>query len=214
MGSRSDFVRTWLTEAPMGTGPINTYPALAYTIKELIESGYKPVKVGDLNKLTVEDVIFYWYGTEEHIELGTELHVKPQALVVSVTGKDPKLKGKKPYASELYTAILKDADKSIRFMSDEQLSDEGYSIWKKLLKLGHKVTVYDFNNPGRSMKSFSSEVELEEFFKHGDPEYKRYQYVLSEDLHKLGVVRMRFNLRRHRELTGLSLMDHGDVLVD
>jgi len=124
-------------------------------------------------------------------------------MVESVVGKDPKLKGKAPWASDLYSDILKDTDKSIRLLSDIKLTDEGYIIWKKLLDKGHKITIYVINNPGQSIKSFRSTDEMDEFFKHDDTKFQDYQYVLSEDHNKMLYVSAHFNTRRARELTGL-----------
>lgn len=122
-------------------------------------------------------------------------------MVVSITGKNLKLKRKPPYASDLYAAILKNTDKSIRLMSDKTLSDEGYSLWKKLLKLGHKVSVYNASeNPGQSLKSFHTPEEMDEYFKHDDSDFEKYQYVLSENTLSLGGMRAYFNTRRAREI--------------
>lgn len=208
MGSRSDFNDTWLFEMPSGVGSFETYDALIYNIRDMLKHGFKSEKINtNLNKLVSGDVIFYWYGTDSDIELGTELHKKPEGLIVSITGKNPKLRGDKPYASDLYSAILKDTDKSIRLHSDKQLSDEGFNIWKKLLSLGHKISVYDVHNPGKTLTSFHSAAEMDKFFKHDDTNFERYQYVLSESLLKLGEVRAKFNTRRHREIAGLNLID-------
>ena len=91
--------------------------------------------------------MFYWIEDNSNIILAVELQIKPQALIVSLTGKHPNYTGKPPYASDLYNLILKDNNKSMRLYSDESLSDEGYAIWKRLLDQGHKISVYDKNKP-------------------------------------------------------------------
>ena len=132
--SRESFVDTWLCEAPMGIPGGETYSTLKFNIRDLLQNGHESIKVNDqLNKLKVRDLFYYWYGTDIDIKLAVELTQKPQGLVVSLIGKDPKLKGKAPWASDLYSDILKDSDESIRLISDKMLSDEGYNIWKKLL---------------------------------------------------------------------------------
>ena len=87
-------------------------------------------------------------------------------------------------------------------ISDNKLSDEGFNIWKRLLKDGHKISVYDKDSPGPSYTEIHSLDELEKYFKHSDPSYKRYTYVLSENIQSLLEIRSLFRLRRTRELSG------------
>ena len=214
-GDRSDFIDTWLFEMPRGSGRFETFDALKYAIRDFTKSGIKPVEVtGNLKRIIIHELYLYWYEKDEEIQLASELTKRPEGLVVSITGKDPSLKGSPPYASDLYIAILKDTDKNIRILSDKSLSDEGYSLWKKLLKLGHKVSVYNAKeNPGQSMRSFHTPEEMDEFFKHGDVDFEKYQYVLSENINNLAYVRAHFNMRRAREIIHesnplYSLEDH------
>ena len=210
LGSRDSFNETWLSEMPSGLGSFETFDALEYTIKGLLKHGLTPKELADgLKRIISDDLYFYWYEADGEIALAVELERKPQGLVVSVVGKNPKLRGKAPYASELYSAILKDTDKSVRIVSDTQLSDEGLALWKKMLTLGHKITVYDQDEPGKTFRSFDTPDELDAFFKHDDDDFKRYQYVLSESTQKLGELRARFNLRKYREgVPGMSLSDY------
>ena len=92
-----------------------------------------------------------------------------------------------------------DNNRSIRLFSDDSLSDEGYSIWKRLFALGHRVSVYDKENPGKSFVTFKSQQEMDNYFA-DNPDLKRYQYVLSESNDVLAETRTLFYLRRHREL--------------
>jgi hypothetical protein len=142
----------------------------------------------------------------KEILLGVELTIKPQGLVVNLLGKNPKYKSKPPYASSLYNEILKDNPNSIRILSDRELSDEGLNLWKKMIELGHKVSLYDRDNPGKTFKSFNSGDELDQYFKNDDTDFKRYQYVLSENAHFIETL-ANFNTRRARELCGFSLDD-------
>jgi hypothetical protein len=204
MDSRSFFNDTWLFETPMGIPKGETYSILSFNIKDFLKRGFKSEKISeDLNKLDVQELIYYWYGTDINIKLGVELHKKPEGLVESIVGKDPKLKGKSPWASDLYSAILKDAGENIRLISDTMLSDEGYSNWKKLFYQGHKISIYKAENPGQSITSFDSIEEMDNFFKHDDISFKNYQYVLSENDMKLAYVRALFNTRRYREIAGI-----------
>jgi hypothetical protein len=197
---RQDFDDTWLFEQPQGLGTFETWDTLEYIIKDRITTGSQVIKLpNNLNKIQVNQTLLYWFGDNANIILATELHKAPQALVVSVTGKNPRYTGKPPYASTLYHAILKDQHQSLRVLSDKTLSDEGYSIWKRLVNLGHSVSVYDTLNPGKTFHTFTSSSELDQFFSKDDTEYKRYQFVLSESGEVLAETRNMFSIRRYRE---------------
>jgi hypothetical protein len=207
--SRDDFWESWLLEMPMGIATQNFYPTLVHNIQERIENGLKPelVKPG-LYRLVGPQVVHYWYGDNENsIILGSELTRRPQALTVSFTGKDPALKNKPPYASDLYQEILASSGTPLRLMSDTALSDAGLKIWKRLLTNGCKILVYDRENPGQSRELVKTIKDLERYFAHGDPDFKRYQYVLVSNSEMLAETTAVFNTRRFRELAGLSLRD-------
>lgn len=204
MTGREDFVVSWLCEMPQGMGRFETFAQIEHDIRERLATGGKPINVaGDISKLVGPQVVYYWIEQDGEIALGVELQVKPQALVVALTGKNPKWMGKPPYASDLYNAILRDNDRSLRLYSDEFLSDEGYAIWQKLLDQGHRISVYDKQQPGASFKTIDSADDLARYFKHGDPDFKRYQYVLSESSVAFLDTRSLFSLRRYREVVGL-----------
>jgi hypothetical protein len=201
---RENFVESWLTEMPSGIGPMDNYDQVVYCIKDRVNSGSQVIDLGNgLKKITGIQTVFYWIEGNKEILLGTELYVKPQSLVVSITGKKLSLKGKPPFASDLYLAILKDNDMSIRIVSDVTLSDEGYNLWKRLFNQGCKVSLYDKEHPGQTFKTFDSLADMDQYFKHDDSKYKRYQYVLSEVGEKLAESRSYFNIRRYREIAGL-----------
>jgi hypothetical protein len=206
--SRTSFNETWLCEMPSGLGSFETFDTLEYSIKDFLTHGLKSeVLHSDLRKIDAGEVLLYWFGTDTEVKLGTELRKKPEALVVSITGKNPRLRGKAPYASDLYAAILKDSGRNIRLVSDTQLSDEGLKLWKKLVKLGHRVSVYDRDEPGESFKSFESPNELDAFFKDDDTNFTRYQFVLSEDVKQFCSMRASFRLRLLRESTPRSVLE-------
>jgi hypothetical protein len=201
--SRTDFNESWLSEMPTGIGHIDTYDWLADTIGERIAQGAKVTDLpNNLKKIDSSQTRHYWYQQGTDIVLAAELSVQRQALVVNAIGKNPAYKGKPPYAADLYDAVLKDSDVSIRIMSDRQLSDDGYAIWKRLFALGHKISVYDRKEPGTSYTTFTDASDMDQFFKDNDPKYKRYQFVLSES-GKFGETLSFFSTRRMRELSGL-----------
>lgn len=202
--SRSDFNESWLVEMPEGLGKLDLFDMIQYNIRERIKAGSSVEHIGNISKITGSQTAFYWIEQNGHIAIGVELSVKPQALVVNAIAKNPMYRGRPPYASELYAAILKDQPKSIRPMSDTQLSDEGFKIWQKLLSAGHKVSVYDNKNPGQTFKTFNSLKELNDYFQDDDSEFRRYQFVISEST-MFGETQSFFLTRRLRELGGLSV---------
>lgn len=201
--SRENFNKSWLTEMPMGTDARSTYAGIVTDINDRLSHGIERIQVSDnLYKIEGEYTAFYWYEESKHILLACCLERIPHGYVVSMVGKDPTLIRTSPYTSDLYSAILADKHHSIRLMSDRYLTDEGLAIWKRLFASGHHISVYDANSPGNSFVILNSEEEMLEFFKKHDPEYRRFQYVLSESIHDLVEVKTVFNIRRMRELSG------------
>ena len=198
MTSRIDFNETWLIEMPTGLGSFETYDMLEYNIKDLINNGVVPTDLGNgIKKIDLSQTMVYWYEDKNGtILLGVELDKKSQGLIVRLTGKNPKYRGKSPYASELYQFILRDnKTKSIRL-----LSDEGKQIWDRLFSMGLNVSVYDRESSGKSFKTFKTKEEMDSYFELDNTDFKRYQYVLSESGEMLAETRSYFNTRRMREL--------------
>jgi len=212
MNSRDDFNTTWIiNEMPEGIGPIESYDMLVYNINELYDSN-KNIEslVNNLKKFEGDQILYYWYENDTgKILLGAEFSKKSQAITVNIVGKAPDVKGKPPFASDLYDYVLKDrrnitGNNSIRILSDIQLSDEGFNIWKKLLNKGHKISIYNTEEPGKSFSEIKTEYDLKNYFKHDDNDYKKYQYILSESSALFETI-AHFNTRRMRELSGLDL---------
>lgn len=206
---RSKFNQTWLTESPEGLGSFDLVDTVVYGIKDRIRTGSEVIDLGNgFRKIEGIQVVYYWFeDRDKKITLAAEFEKAPQALVVRGIGKV--IKGRPPFASDLYDLVLQDRKSmggidAIRIMSDTQLSDEGYAIWAKMLSLGHKILVYDKEHPGQTMQGIESEAQLQTFFKNDDRSFRRYQYVLSESNH-YGEVRSHFNTRRMRELSGQSI---------
>jgi hypothetical protein len=201
--SREDFVKTWLSETPQGLGNFETYEGLVYHIKDLLKSGIKyETLLNSLKKIELSQTLYYWYqDAQGTVILGVVLDKMPQGLVVRLTGKHPKFVGKAPYASDLYSIILKDnKTKSLRLLSDESLSDEGKKLWNRMFDMGFSISVYDQLNPGKTFQTFTSRKEMDDYFRNDDTNFKRYQYVLSENGKMLAETRSFFFIRRHREL--------------
>lgn len=206
--SRTDFNETWLTEMPMGLGSFPMFDVIDYSIKDRIKRGSPVIDLENgLRKIVGQQTAYYWYEKNNTIILGVELSIKPQGLVVTGLARNPKFKGP-PYANDLYDAILKDSDRAIRVVSDVDMSDEAFNVWARLLQMGHKISVYDNKEPGKTFKTIDTMDELKSFFKTDDTDYRRYQFVLSETGEMLAETRSYFNTRRMRELTGMGLEDY------
>jgi hypothetical protein len=200
--SREDFVNSWLIEMPQGLGNFETYDAVEYQINDLKNNGIEPTDLGNsIKKIDLSQTAYYWVEDDQGtILLGVELEKRPQALVVALTGKHPNLRRKPPFASDLYKFILDDnKNLSLRLMSDESLSDEGKALWDRLFAMGFNVSVYDKEEPGRTFNTFKSIEDMNQYFKHDDTDYKRYQYVISETGEMLAETRSFFHTRRFRE---------------
>lgn len=203
--SRSDFNESWLIEMPMDIGKIGSgiYDTLKYSLNDFLSSGGQTEDLENgFKKAHDQQIVYYWHEAGEVIDIIMELSVLPQVLVVNGIGKRPL--GCSIYASDLYEIVLKDSCKSIR--SDSKLSDDGYMLWRRLLVNGHKISVYDLDNPSE-LQTVNTIDELAQFYKTADPKYTRWQYVLSESGPMLAETRSYFNTRRMRELSGLGTED-------
>jgi hypothetical protein len=203
VNSREDFINSFLIESPVRAIVPNGYQTMKNNIEESLEFGAIKRHVKDnLFKIIGNSISFYWYEENNEIILGTELTVRPLILTVNLTGKNPAYKGRPPFASILYDAIIKDSNKPIKLESDSQLTDEGLSIWKKLIHLGHTVSVYDVNNATSTIQVLKSPTELDQFFGTSN-DFSKYRYVLSESGPMTAETKYHFNLRRYRELAGI-----------
>ncbi|VVC05174.1 Uncharacterised protein [uncultured archaeon] len=110
------------------------------------------------------------------ITIGVELDKKPYALVVSYLGKNPKYRGKSPFASDLYGEISKDSQKNVCIVSDKQLSEEGFRVWEKLFDDGFRIRVYDEDFPGRSFNVLKAKDDLKKYFGIG---CKNFRFAVS-----------------------------------
>lgn len=199
--SRGDFIQTWLVEHPQRTGKINPIDAIRLQVAELKRNGYQPETVApNTYKINTGNLTTYWSEINGEITIGSTVEKHPLGSAITLTGKSREYKNQPPWASDLYSTILKDTKTNVRLLSDKSLSDEGLGIWKQLIKLGHTVSVYDSNSPGTTMKTFSDPEELDQWF--GDTkDYRNYQYVMIEST-ALGDYTGQFMIRRYRELCG------------
>ena len=203
---RRQFNESYLFEMPENLGVWAAYPGIFDTINELIRFGKTPIELGNgLKKIELETRLFYWIEIDNIFAIGAELFKMPESLIISITGKNPKFKKKFPFASDLYLTILNDAHRNIVF-SDDKMSEEGFGIWERLFKEGHKICLYDKNNPTKTFQRFQSLVDLKKYFQVGK-DFRNYQYVLSESLTNFCDVIASFHTRKYREDNNLGLDD-------
>lgn len=190
---KESFNKTWLFETPMSTGVsgTNPYNDLMATIKSNIEAGHAPVELANgLKKLDTGVDIFYWIDDE----IVSEFKQMPAGLFIELTGKRP---GSAVYASKFYEMILSDAKRII--FSGDILSDEGFGIWKQLFNKGKKLFVYNTDN-AFDRATIDSEEDLKKYFGN-TPEFRKYRYVLSENIKQHSPVSTSFDLLRTYYLT-------------
>ena len=201
--TRKEFNDSWLLESPELLSPLALFGSLEKNIKERIAFGSNIQPLGNnLFKIEGEQILYYWFEDfEKNIILAAEFGKKAQTLVINGLGK--RTKGGKPFASDLYIAVLNDQNKAIRIISDTMLTDEGFAVWKKLLNLGCNISMYDSGNPGQTFKAITSEEDLKKYLSFSDKSYRQYQFVLSKDNEVLAEVASFFNTRRMRELSGM-----------
>lgn len=201
--NRIEFVESWLMEMPEGIPDTETYSALLSNIRERLQLGQEPqeVKPGAY-KLTGSSILYYWFGTPSSVQVGVELIKTPQSLVVGLLGKQPALKGKPPYATDLYVAVVEDNELSL-LLSDKLLSKEGLGVWKQLVKQGYAISAYDTQHPGESRTTLKTPEELEKFYLVRDPAGRRWRYALSKPGMTLWETVSFFNTRRYREQLGM-----------
>jgi len=204
--SRTDFNETWLTEMPAKLGNFgNTFDILEKSIREWIEDGRKPEKLSNiLYRLDGQNMMYYWYQDGDNIVVAVELDKKPQGMVVSIVGKNPEYSGKPPYSTDLYSDILPTIPYSMLF-SDNQLSDDGIQLWKKLsFDSSNTISVFNSKDPGKTFKTLNTPDELDSYL--GDDKYYD-RFVLSKKGHTLSETRSYFSTRRLREMAGMNLND-------
>lgn len=208
MDNRTNFVKTWLTESPVGIGEYESFDGLLQIVNELINFGYESISFGgNYYKLEMSENVYYWYEENNQIILIITLQKEPEALIIRMIGKNKEYRNKPPYATDLYSVILKDSNKNIRLLSDKSLSNDGLEIWKRLFNQGYKISVYDKSQPGKTFKPFQTLEDFAEYFSKTDNVYSKYQYILSENNLKLGEALDTFGIRRIREIAGILLED-------
>ena len=203
MSGRDQFNTTWLVETPSTLGEFgNTFDILSNSINDWINNGIVPTQIKpNLFTLHGQNIQYFWYQDKNEITLAVELEKRQQGYAVTIVGKNPKYSNKLPYATDLYNEILSVIPLSLIF-SDAQLSNDGISLWRKLISdPNNVVSAYNQQTPGKSFKTISPH-ELDDYI---GPDHYYLRFVLSRKGIALAETRSYFNTRRYRELSGMIL---------
>ena len=192
------FSDRWLFEIPQRTGPSgsNPYDLLVMGMKTNEEYGHSPISLGNnLYMMSVDpNYAYYWIELNDEIEIIAGVKPFENGLAIGDVGKRL---GGKIWASDFYQAIVDSTHEKLLFSGD-QISDEGYKIWKNLIRGNHKLFGYD---PSDTMKysNIDSEEDLKKFAGSSE-EHKKLRFVLSENSKvRVGSVWTSFEmLRIHR----------------
>lgn len=161
-------------------------------------------------RIKVAGLLFYWMADNNKrdgkIILAVQCHEEPLAIIVKMLGKDENYIGKPPFVTDLYGAIIKDLDKSITFMSDETLTIDAFAAWQRLFQQEYKILVFDQEHPAKTITPILSVTDLEKYY-NTDQNFKRYQFILSENLEQINEAFSGFDLYRMREVAGQTDRD-------
>lgn len=204
--SRQNFIDTFLQEMPIYTDPVDFSEKIVNDIQEMKLHGAKVINLdNNLKKIEGNTLVYYWIEERDQILLGVQLTKTRYGLVVNYIGKIHQ--GRPPFASDLYDKILKDRQSSgpnslnNLVISDSILSDEGLSIWIRLLKSGHKVSLFNYEKPGKLIPINSVE-DLKSYHSKTSHSFGKWRYVISESYHFAETAAI-FRLRKLREDSGI-----------
>ena len=206
------FYETWLSTKPVLTEMPERYLTdsskrfVWINICDWINLGYEPTQVKpNLFKIGGTQSIYYWYEFDGQPHIAAEFEV---SQINSLTvGLIEKYHNGSPYASDLYAAVLNDRKSisnginSIRISSDKKLSPQGLKVWKKMIELGHHISVYDSGNPTTTYVKITDPDQLDDYM--GDKNFRNWQFVLHESLADQIQTAGIFNMRRMMENAGL-----------
>lgn len=193
------FNESWIFEMPRSTGPSghNPFTDLKSAIESNLSSGYREENIGNnLSRLTIDPgEIYYWITINGEMKIAARLSNFKKGLAIELVGKDT---GSNVFASDFYKEILKTISGSLLF-SGNLLSDEGFSVWERLLNTGNNITVYDPTNT-KNFQKVNTVDQLKNFLGN-TPDYEKYRYVLSTNKNIQEAIFSEFNLLRAYKLT-------------
>jgi hypothetical protein len=183
--TRWHFYESWLQEMPQRIKARNDFPGLLNNLQEFISIFGENQISQNIFKSESESTLYVFGRLSNEVSVITYMEKTQQSVKIMNTQKNEKFKGTRPGAVDLYLNALEIVKpKSLMFTSDNQMTDRGLEIWKKLLSMGKYISVYDVTNKsraGQTLKQLSSPEELEQYFRN-DLVGQHYRYVLSESI--------------------------------
>lgn len=167
-------IKEILTEMPIDIGHMDSVSGMYQHILEYIKSFKKHPETidnlpGGLKRHSVMDRIYYWYEKNDSILLAMVLNKKDDGnLHTRVLVKNPYHSGP-PHATDLYSAIRKATPNNIHIMSDYSMTPDGFKVWSRLLNLGHKIGVYDYEDTSSTIRPIENIEELKSYFSEDSP---------------------------------------------
>jgi hypothetical protein len=183
--TRWHFYESWLQEMPQRISARNDFPGLLNNLEEFISIFGKEQVTENIFKSESESTLYIFGRVSDKVSIITYMEKTQQSVKIMNTQKNQEFKGVKPSAVDLYlTALDIVKPRSLMFTSDNQMTDRGLEIWKKLMSVGKHISVYDVTNKSRSGQTLiqlRTPEELEKYFR-DDYTGQHYRYVLSESV--------------------------------
>jgi hypothetical protein len=185
--SRWQFYESWLLEYPQRIESRYDFPGLLNILSEFISIFGETQVAQNIFKSESESSLYIFGKVDDVISIISYMEKTSQSVKIMNTQKNERFTGTRPNAVDVYlTALEIVKPRSLVFTSDNQMTDKGLEIWKKLLSIGKHVSVYDITDKsrtGQTLKQISSPKEMEQYFTN-DRSGQRYRYVLSESINQ------------------------------
>ncbi|VVC06068.1 Uncharacterised protein [uncultured archaeon] len=207
MSARIAFAKSWLFESPLNIGFAEHFEAILFDIDDWIDAGFKPISLGGgYFKIVGETKLYYFHrNLKNEIDISVELEKTPQNVTVRLLGKDPQYKGKLPYASDLYAKILDD-NRTIRILSDDQLSEEGFKLWERLFNMGYFIGIYNrLSLSGHPWIEITSKEQMKKYFGTSPRQFFKTHQFVAANRKNFVECRSNFHTQRLYEKAGYDL---------
>lgn len=193
------FSDQWLFEMPMrmGASGYNPYDDLVAGMEVNASAGYPSQNLGDglFRMMVSQQYAYYWVERDNKPEIIAGVVPFENGLAIGDVGKRP---AGNVHASDFYQKIVSDTGTNLLFSGD-QISDEGYKIWKRLLSGKNKLFGYDVRHPGK-YSNIDSEDDLEQLIG-DDHSFRNSRFVLSEDNKaRVGSIWTSFEMKRIHDM--------------
>jgi hypothetical protein len=204
--TRWHFYESWISEMPQKLPPRYDFDLLLSELKDFLSRNEEQVVYNNIFYAQSENFLYVYGKVNDTISIISYLEKHRQSAFVLNTQKNNLFLKIPPSSVDIYIAALEVTKPlSLVFTSDNKMTENGLSIWKRLLKLGKHISVYDTtikSRVGKTLIPISNEKDLEKYF--GDNlQHGNFRYVLSENIQNYNnQVNDRFMMRRICESSG------------